>query len=168
MKNMTITPKKTIQELYYVGEDPGCKGAIAFLNHDGSFNSVYDMPTVEDFIAYCPVGAKGSYVVGIESVHPLPGQSCMASFSYGGNFILAKALGLCYNSNPLMISPQKWKSHFGLKREAGETKSQYKGRSVKLARELFPEATELLKLSKDGRAEALLIAKYVFDITKQS
>ena len=153
--------------IYYVGIDPGSKGAIAFLNSDGSFNSVKDMPDVQEFIKGIKAGIwddAGVYFVGIEDVHPLPGQSCMASFSYGGNFTLAKALGIWYNSSPYMITPQKWKKHYGLKREANETKSQYKGRSVQLARELFPEAESLLKLSKDGRAEALLIAKYVFDL----
>lgn len=155
------------KDLYYCGIDPGAKGAIAFLNYDGSFNSVVDMPTVEEFIEGLKHGKwddEGAYIVGIESVHPLPGQSCMASFSYGGNFILAKALGIWYNMHPLMITPQLWKKHYGLKREANETKSQYKGRSVQLARELFPSAADQLKLSKDGRAEALLIAKYIYDL----
>lgn len=154
--------------MYYVGIDPGSKGAIAFLNSDGSYNSVVDMPTVENFIDGLKKGLwdddGDDFVVAIESVHPLPGQSCMASFSYGGNFMLAKALGIWYNSTPYMVVPQLWKKHYGLKKDKAETKAQYKGKSVKLARELFPSAAEQLTLSKDGRAEALLIAKYIYDM----
>lgn len=154
---------------YYVGIDSGAKGAIAFLNSDGSYNSVTDMPDLKGFIEGFRNGTWDSdgdnFVVAIESVHPLPGQSCMASFSYGGNFLLAKALGMVYNIDPVMISPQAWKKHYGLKRDKDETKAHYKGRSVELARELFPAAKDLLMLSKDGRAEALLIAKYIYDLT---
>lgn len=154
--------------MYYVGIDPGSKGAIAFLNSDGSYNSVVDMPTVENFIDGLKKGLwdddGDDFVVAIESVHPLPGQSCMASFSYGGNFMLAKALGIWYNSTPYMVVPQLWKKHYGLKRGKEESKTDYKHRSVELAKKLFPSATDLLTISKDGRAEALLIAKYIYDM----
>lgn len=152
---------------YYCGIDSGAKGAIAFLNADGSFNSIIDMPTPKGFIE----GIKNaiwdcddSTAVAIESVHPLPGQSCMASFSYGGNFMLAKLLGFWYNIDPVMVSPQKWKAHYGLKRGKEESKTDYKHRSVELAKKLFPSAVDLLPISKDGRAEALLIAKYIYDL----
>lgn len=157
--------------MYYLGIDPGSKGAMAFLNPDGSFNSVIDMPTLDGFLE----GIKDSKwdfddptLVAIEAVHPLPGQSCMASFSYGQNFMLAKAIGKWYNSDPYMVVPQLWKKHYGLKREKDETKAQYKGKSVELARKLFPAASGLLMLSKDGRAEALLIAKYLYDLKKET
>lgn len=150
---------------YYCGIDSGAKGAIAFLNADGSFNSIIDMPTPKGFIE----GIKNaiwdcddSTAVAIESVHPLPGQSCMASFSYGGNFMLAKLLGIWYQDDPVMVSPQKWKGFYGLKRNKDESKTDYKHRSVELAKELFPSASNLLTISKDGRAEALLIANWLF------
>lgn len=155
---------------YTVAADPGRLGAIAVLDKDGNFVTVFDMPTEDDALKMIQ---EGSYKLfqpcqaAIESVHPLPGQSCMASFSYGGNFILAKLLVKCYNIDPVMISPQAWKKHYGLKRDKDETKAHYKGRSVELARKLFPAAKDLLMLSKDGRAEALLIAKYVYDISQE-
>jgi len=153
--------------MYYCGIDSGAKGAIAFLNHDGSFNSVIDMPTLEEFIQGifdARWDNDDETVVAIESVHPLPGQSCMASFSYGGNFMLAKAIGMFYNKHPYMVVPQLWKKHYGLKRGKEESKTDYKHRSVELAKKLFPSATDLLTISKDGRAEALLIAKYIYDL----
>lgn len=149
-------------EKIYVGIDPGAKGAIAVICDDEV--SLFDMPTLEHLMATTTGlrGAKGnSYRVAIESVHPLPGQSCIASFTYGENFLLAKLIGMCYNRDPVMVSPQKWKKYYGLKREPRETKTEYKRRSVDKARELFPSVVEDLKYSKDGRAEALLIANWL-------
>lgn len=147
----------------YVGIDSGAKGAVAIIAEDGDV-TVYDMPTLEHLMSTTTGlrSTKGNrYRVAIESVHPLPGQSCIATFTYGQNFMLAKLLSLCYNSKPVMVSPQKWKNYYGLKKEPNETKTEYKRKSVDKARELFPQATELLKYSKDGRAEALLIANWL-------
>lgn len=144
----------------FVGIDPGAKGAIAIIFPDGDV-SIKDMPTLDEFpkilVGYFPV-AKA---VGVEQVHPLPGQSCTASFTYGENNMLAKLIGKCYNNTLTMVPPQRWKKFFGLKREPGESKAQFKRKSVDLARKLFPSCAELLKYSKDGRAEALLIAEYL-------
>lgn len=147
----------------YVGIDPGSKGAIAILFENGEV-IVNDMPTLEELLRKT-TGLRGGlgdrYRVAIEQVHPLPGQSCIASFTYGENFLLAKLLGMCYNIVPVMVSPQRWKKHYGLKKEPEETKTEYKRKSVDKAKELFPQATDLLKYSKDGRAEALLIANWL-------
>lgn len=155
---------------YTVAADPGRLGAIAVLDKDGNFVTVFDMPTEdevlkmiqeEDYKLFQPC------VTAIESVHPLPGQSCMASFSYGGNFVLAKLLVKCYNIDPVMVSPMKWKGYYGLKRGKEESKTDYKHRSVELAKKLFPSAADLLTLSKDGRAEALLIANWLYKETNK-
>lgn len=149
----------------YVGIDPGSKGAIAVIQSNGEV-CIFDMPTLEELMKKT-TGLRGCngdrYRVAIEQVHPLPGQSCIASFTYGENFLLAKLLGMCYNMSPVMVSPMRWKKHYGLKKEPNETKTEYKRKSVDKARELFPQAEELLKYSKDGRAEALLIAKWLKD-----
>lgn len=148
----------------YVGIDSGAKGAVAVI--DDCEATVYDMPTLEQLMDNT-IGLRANkgdgYRVAIESVHPLPGQSCTATFTYGQNFMLAKLIGLCYNSKPVMVSPQKWKNHYGLKRIKGESKTDYKKRSVDKARELFPDMVPGLPYSKDGRAEALLIAKWLKD-----
>ena len=146
----------------YVGIDPGSKGAIAVLT--GDLVAIDDMPTLEELMRKTTglKGCKGElYRVAIEQVHPLPGQSCVASFTYGENFLLAKLIGMCYNIHPVMVSPQRWKKHYGLKKDPNETKTEYKRKSVDKAKELFPQASDLLKYSKDGRAEALLIANWL-------
>ena len=143
----------------YVGIDPGSKGAIAVIA--GDLILIEDMPTAEKALEIFRKPQPWDCRVALEQVHPLPGQSCIASFTYGQNFLLAFLISLWYNSNPVMVSPMRWKKYYGLKKEPNETKTEYKRKSVEKARELFPQATELLKYSKDGRAEALLIANWL-------
>lgn len=147
----------------YVGIDPGSQGAVAVIRRNGSA-TVMDMPSLDEVVnnLYRSIVKmpEGYYSVAIESVHPLPGQSCKATFSYGQNFLLAKVIGKCYNINPEMVTPQRWKNFFGLKREKGESKAMFKHKSIAKAKEIFPELSSILLASKDGRAEALLIAVY--------
>lgn len=145
----------------YVGIDPGAKGAIAVLA--GDLVLIEDMPTPDEALKLLQKSQPWDCKVAIELVHPLPGQSCIASFTYGENFLLAKLIGMWYNNSPVMVSPQRWKKHYGLKKEPNETKAEYKRKSVYKAKELFPQAAEILKYSKDGRAEALLIANWLRD-----
>lgn len=158
------TALKTLPRAY-VGVDPGSKGAIAFI-YTGKPRKIVieDMPSEIEalrILKHSTLERDEDYKVAMELVHPLPGQSCIASFTYGENNMLAKLLVMCYNSNPVMVSPQRWKNYYGLKRAKGESKTEYKRKSVDKARELFPELTEQLKYSKDGRAEALLIANWL-------
>ena len=141
---------------YWYGVDPGARGAVACVSHTGSFLVVRDLPTTnEEWLEWLqyPVKPKISYCT-CENVHALPGQSTVAGFTFGKNVakaeLLAELLTTC--ESPLLVSPQKWKKFFGLDKD--------KHKSVELARELFPEASDYLLKSKDGRAEALLIAEY--------
>ena len=143
----------------YVGIDPGAKGAIAVIA--GDLIMIEDMPDSKRALEILRKPQPWDCRVAVEQVHPLPGQSCIASFTYGENFLLAKLLGMWYNNSPVMVAPQRWKKFYDLKRYPSETKTEYKRKSVDKARELFPQATELLKYSKDGRAEALLIANWL-------
>ena len=144
----------------YVGIDPGAKGAIAVIA--GDIIMIEDMPEPEKFIEFARATKDAySFKVAVEQVHPLPGQSCIASFTYGENFLLAKLIGLCFSKDLIMVSPQRWKNFYGLKRSKEETKTEYKRKSIEKAKELFPQAADLLKASKDGRAEALLIANWL-------
>lgn len=142
-----------------VGIDPGSKGAIAYLFNDTIM--IWDMPSdVKELYRFIQQILFKADVACVEKVHPLPGQSCTASFTYGMNFQTALLLAEYTAKETVLVPPQTWKKYFGLKREIGETKTQFKRKSVDLARELFPQCAEQLKYSKDGRAEALLIAEY--------
>ena len=165
-RSLTLTNERCSErtDKVYVGVDPGKKGAIAIIA--GDLVMIEDMPTPEKALELIRKSQPWGCRVAIEHVHPLPGQSCIASFTYGEQFLLAFLIGLWYSSNPVLVSPQRWKKFYGLKKEPDETKTEYKRKSVMKARELFPQAEDLLKISKDGRAEALLIANWLRESDK--
>ena len=158
--------------MYYIGIDPGLTGAIAILNSEGHVRQVYDMPV-------CPrPSGKGNMVnnfelgeilevvdssggclcnVMVEDVHAMPGQGVTSVFSFGRS--LGVVEGVFWNAGRFdYVRPQKWKKHFEL------LKSE-KDAARELAIELFPDAAVYLQRKKDiGRADALLIARYVFDM----
>ena len=143
-----------------MGIDPGLKGGIAYISKESCW--VSDMPkTVLEVAYYLHSDIKADCVV-VEKVHALPGQSCKSNFTFGMSYqtAIVLAITLSSKSETELVTPQEWKKYFGLKREEGETKAQFKKRSVDLARELFPDLSKDLPYSKDGRAEALLIAEY--------
>jgi hypothetical protein len=149
---------------FYYGIDSGAKGAIALLAYeDDKLMCVFisDFPTkFEDFIHYMKKDNSTDRVkVLLEKVHALPGQSCTAMFSYGGNFRMAELLAYCLSEEYIEVSPQAWKKHFGLVKSKTESKTEYKRRSVALARSLLGHLYDF-KDSKDGQAEAALIALY--------
>lgn len=141
---------------YFYGIDPGHSGALARVTPEGKFVSVEDLPTTDkDWLNILDVPhTLFDCFCTLEDVHALPNQSTVAGFTFGKNVGKAEllALRLCSDKDPLRVPPQRWKKYFKLDKD--------KHKSVELARELFPEAVELLKVSKDGRAEALLIAEY--------
>ena len=154
----------------FVGIDPGAKGAIAILNKDGEVVDLYDMPTTNEkyleHILFWTNKKKGYDVqLVIERVHALPFESAVAGFTFGKNCGKADLLALSMTTgvNPHDVSPQVWKAYFGLKRLNGETKYEYKKRSINKATILFYDQKDKLTMSKDGRAEALLLAKYCLD-----
>lgn len=142
-------------KLFY-GVDAGAKGAYACVSEDGRFLAVEDLPqTNEDWLDLLQIdyNRPGDHCA-LENVHALPNQSTVSGFTFGKNVGKAELLAENLSSveEPLLVTPQRWKKYFKLDRD--------KHKSVDLAREMFPEAEGLLTYSKDGRAEALLIAEY--------
>lgn len=154
----------------FIGIDPGAKGAIAVLNENCDVLDLIDMPTTNekyvDLILWWN-NKKKEYDIQatIEDVHALPFESTVAGFTFGKNCGKADllAVSMSTESSPHKVSPKVWKNYFMLKRFSEETKMQYKKRSVQKAKKLFPSQEDKLMVSKDGRAEALLIAKYCLD-----
>lgn len=141
-----------------IGIDPGfSSGAVAVLR-DGHPVSVRDMPTLEgkgvnvhELAAI--LRASGADMAMVEHVASMPRQGVSTTFKFGygvGQIHAAVALA----GIPMqLVTPAKWKKHFGLKKE--KELSRHK------ALQLFPSMADHLKRKKDAdRAEALLIAAY--------
>ena len=146
------------------GIDPGYTGAITLYRPKTHSIDVYDMPTL--------LNAKGKTVLDmhgildilepeedvqrvayIEQVAAMRGQGVSSMFRFGEQFG-ALQMALAATKTPMhMVTPQKWKKHFGLTRDKGVSRG--------LAMQRFPEQADQFKRVKDdGRAEATLIALY--------
>jgi len=140
--------------------DPGKSGAIAVFQdwqlqvHPGaSARQLCDLLSVRP--------ADNTRVV-IEQVNGAPGQSGPASFNFGKSY--GELLGVCIalDVEPVLIRPVDWKGGLGLRREYGETNAKFKGRSLAMARELWPQhaKTFFARAKDDGAAEAALLGHY--------
>ena len=108
------------------------------------------------------VGSFDATVVGVEDVRGRPGQSCVANTTFMKLAGMAELAGWSISTDAFQkIPPQTWKKYFNLTGSKDETKTEKKHRSIELAKKLFPSVADQLTASKDGRAEALLIAEYV-------
>lgn len=151
----------------FIGIDPGAKGAIAFLIDDEEPIIMDLSPDLEDYwylITYETDSAIEYDVnkVMVEDVCGRPGQSCQSNTTFMKLAGYAELTGF-FLGDFNKVRPQVWKKHFGLITK-GLTKTQRKHLSVDLAKRLYPSIADELLLSKDGRAEALLIARYMKDI----
>ena len=155
----------------YIGIDPGSKGAIAIIDDFSRVLGVYDLNS--DISTYWYAATylvdptetfKNTYVV-VEDVCGRPGQSCVANTTFMKLAGYAELTGF-FLGEMMKVKPQKWKKLFGLVFGKELTKTQKKHKSIELAKEFFPSEADKLTASKDGRAEALLIAKYCQLLTR--
>lgn len=160
-------------ETLYVGIDPGAKGAIAVLNEQGKCVELFDMPNTDQkyldkIKEWLDKKVDKEIHVTIENVHALPMESTVAGFTFGKNVGKAELLALAITTDDIVhkVQPRVWKAAYSLRRYNGETKYEYKKRSVNKAQSEFPEMRDSLLVTKDGRAEALLIAKVLYDKLK--
>lgn len=147
---------------YYIGIDPGQKGAIAILK-DSEPPEVHDIPLLPDnsidswklyhLLPLMDVQNDEIYCI-LEKAQSMPKQGVKGVFTYGIGYgkILA---ALEINRIPFKeIHPTKWKKHFSL--------SSDKKQSASTCMSLFPGVPLYGPQGglKDGRAEALLMAFY--------
>jgi hypothetical protein len=155
---------------YYVGIDPGSKGAMAIIDSEGNVADIIDIDNgVGTYANLCYRFGEDydrEYYVAVEDVCGRPGQSCVANTTFMKLAGYAELLGCFMSTDFLKVKPQVWKKYFGLISK-GLTKTQRKHLSIELAKELFPSVALQLTASKDGRAEALLIAEYMRRVSNQ-
>lgn len=91
--------------------------------------------------------------VGLEAVHSSPQMGVVSAFSFGRTF--GEISAVCRLCGPALhlVSPAVWKARMLVK---GEKKN-----SVFAAQKLFGVSPWFMLISKDGRAEAALLARYV-------
>lgn len=156
---------------YYVGIDPGSKGAMAIIDSEGNVADIIDIDnnvdTYSGLIIQFIDNLDKDFYVAVEDVCGRPGQSCAANTTFMKLAGYAELVGYFIATDFLKVKPQVWKKHFGLIFPKDMSKTDKKHKSIELAKELFPAVAGQLTASKDGRAEALLIARYMKDVQYQ-
>ena len=156
---------------YYVGIDPGSKGAMAIIDSEGNVADIIDIDnnvdTYSGLIIQFIDNLDNDFYVAVEDVCGRPGQSCAANTTFMKLAGYAELVGYFIATDFLKVKPQVWKKHFGLIFPKDMSKTEKKHKSIELAKELFPAVADQLTASKDGRAEALLIARYMKDVQHQ-
>ena len=157
----------------WFGIDPGSKGAIACIDENNEVIFIEDLDsdraTYERFITRHMKHALLHQNVAVEEVYGRPGQSCKANNTFMKLAGMAELMGWMITTDSFItVLPSVWKKHFGLIFPKTISKTEKKHKSVELARELFPSVADTLLMSKDGRAEALLIARYYKDVQENA
>ena len=146
--------------MFFLGVDPGAKGAFALLS-DASpdqiilledfdkvkFLDMLDFLSREQQIAKCC----------LEKVGARPGQGVSSMFHFGEGYGWLKGAMDMAQISYQEIQPQRWKREYSLNSD--------KGKSVEVARQLFPKAELIPKgcrVPRPDRAEALLMALYAW------
>ena len=139
--------------------DPGKSGAIAVFER-GILAGMRPCTAPELFLLLRNYWTRRDCSVAMERVQGLPGQSGPGMFAFGQGY--GELLGVCLASGvePKLVSPATWKGALGLRREFGETTAKFKGRSLTMARALWPDAPWFKRAKDDGAAEAALIGHY--------
>ena len=94
----------------------------------------------------------------IELVGAMPKQGSTSGFRFGVGVGLLRGVVSASGVPLVQVTPAKWKAHFRLNNKP-------KDAARELAIRLYPVAAPLLKLKKHvGRADALLMARYAWDM----
>ena len=145
-----------------LGVDPGLSGAVAILDQGGDIVSVTDLPVIRDLkLAWINGSEFQSIVLGalqgrtaravVERVSSMPRQGVASSFQFGVGFGSILSVLQTLRVSIEFVTPAVWKKSYGLSKD--------KHSSLHKARLMYP-AAELHLAKHDGRAEALLIARY--------
>ena len=145
----------------FVGIDPGSKGAIAILDSTGNPVLLEDMPFVKEDKCLDLLKLKSFFNdfsnsrihCVLEKCQYTPAIKGSGAFTFGKTIGYTEAFLICNQISHELIRPQIWKKEFGLI-------NKEKTSSIEVAKRMFPTVSDRLKKTKDGLAEALLIAEY--------
>lgn len=143
---------------YYVGIDPGKKGAFAVIDEYGALITVEKKVTAHDLTQLMRTFRPRH--VFVEKAQAMPKQGVASTFSYGQGF--GELLGVLTATNIAftLIRPTTWTKLMHQGTAGAETKK----RSAEAFGRLFPAAVEKTRLKSgrlhDGIVDAALIAIY--------
>ena len=147
--------------VYFIGIDPGSKGAIAVLDEKSNVVLLEDMPFVKsekvvDLFAFSEIlrpYIQGEHHCCLEKCQYTPAIKGSGAFTFGKTVGYTEAFLIQSQVSHELVKPQLWKKEYSL---LGKDKVG----SLEVARRLYVNVASKLLKTKDGRAEALLIAEY--------
>ncbi len=151
-----------------VGIDPGKTGAIAAIGSNGEVQ-IWDYPGDETSVIVLLNDLKewgNPYMVVLEMQQAMPKQGVSSAFDLGVNFGGWRMAIAAFGWPHRFVRSAEWKKNLGYPAkvpgmDAAKRKKILKEHSLTLARQMYPQAVELMTRVKDhDRAEALLLAHY--------
>jgi crossover junction endodeoxyribonuclease RuvC len=148
-----------------LGIDPGKSGGLALIDTEALTIAVTDMPVeaaTKSRELTSPTGVSAAFLLlmpdycFLEEVWAQPGEGAVGAFSFGRGFGRLEGVAAGASVPVWLVRPQTWKAALQVPAD--------KGRSVTRAKQLIPAAAPAFAGprggTKDGRAEAALIAFY--------
>lgn len=165
----------------FIGIDPGIGGAVVVYVPSEGRHVIDDMPVVEvgdgkktktvvsahalaDMLRVYE--GRSDVMCAVENVSAMPGQGVVSMFSFGRSFGVILGVLSALRIPHLLVAPQRWKK--SMMKDMGKEKDA----SVVRALQIYPLLSEHL-ISKrgkklDGRADALLLSQYAYEISGSS
>jgi hypothetical protein len=157
--------------MLFCGIDPGTQGALCLLDPWDKTCEFIDTPnsknlwqSLQDIDSWFRINTP--HHIAIEDVHSMGGMSAKSNFQFGRNLGLVEAvtyLSDCENDIEY-VQPKVWQKACGIKFPKGSSSRERKEITALIAGTLYPNA-ELYGPKgglKDGRADALMIAHYLY------
>lgn len=152
--------------MIWIGIDPGKKGCLAFINklpHPPRPQIGFlDWPKDDDLDKYFSIlnsiSRQEVTIAILERVHAMPKQGVSSMFTFGTNFGIWQGFLTALKWPYQLMAPQVWMKGVVAKADGPDAKS----RIFNVAKRLYPNA-ELTGPKggiKDGRADALMMARY--------
>lgn len=151
-------------QMIYVGIDPGEKGAIAYLNEDGSIKGYkyFRELEVKELLKFFTYNSDDLRVV-LEKLWGMPIRGCMGNWSLGGNFKCWQLMLELAGVSSIEVPPQTWQKHVlnTSKKKSADTKPL----SLAYVNKRYPELNLPCKRKTDidqysGVSDAICMALY--------
>jgi crossover junction endodeoxyribonuclease RuvC len=153
-------------EHVFIGIDPGAAGAVAFLDRSSAVLLVEDCPPGEVMMAEVVNKFFKNMTVhhcnaAIEYASSMPGQGVASVFKFGANYGIWRGILAAFAIPFEIVHPLKWKRDLVKNRQdAGKKKAAEVAAALRLWPSMAPGLVGPRGGTKDGRAEALMIAEY--------
>jgi Holliday junction resolvasome RuvABC endonuclease subunit len=141
-----------------IGVDPGSvSAAYGILDGNGDIVDVGDVPVVNKmvdasgFLRVILEHRPGAAI--LEEAHSFPHQGTRSVFRFGQGYGLLMGVIACAGVSLHLVTPTRWKRHFGLDNDGEKSRA--------LALRYWPGCQKLTFRKDHGRAEALLLARYL-------